>query len=276
MIPISITMAYGEKGPRSDALQVYLMDHPKEYDFCFGDVEVDLVFSRSVKCADEVYRGNATNHFGNPEDLAVKFRAVELKMPQDLVASLQPDPQTGRCHLDDQRRQCPYPLQVAVLGSLGDVLRAIPEVTGKGWRNPRERMQAEGMIRRGIAALKASGVDVSFGHSPRDIGTPGDDQEAMAEWALKQNMAQVVREARAYLESDIRLPRAKCESVQEAMLMTLPGIGPERARAILDSGYKMHIRRTIEPGLYTDDFCLDLDVPGIGKKTAERILESMR
>jgi hypothetical protein len=92
-----------------------------------------------------------------------KDLAVELKMPQDLIGSLQ------NGHLGEQRRNCPYPLRIAVLGSLGDVMRALPTVTGKGWRNPREQLQAEGMILRGIDALQASGVEVDFGMSPLDF-----------------------------------------------------------------------------------------------------------
>ncbi len=166
--------------------------------------EVDLVFSL----------GNRT-------------LGIDLKMPQDLIGSIQ------NGHLGEQRRNCPYPLRIAVLGSLGDVMRALPTVTGKGWRNPREQLQAEGMILRGIDTLQASGVEVDFGFSPYDIGTRKDDLEAMEGWALRHNIAQVMRRAEYILRSKIDLPRARCESAQEAMLRCLPGVGPETARAML-------------------------------------------
>ncbi|MCP1392159.1 MAG: hypothetical protein J5I35_05325, partial [Methanothrix harundinacea] len=35
------------------------------------------------------------------------------------------------------------------------------------------------------------------------------------------------------LRSKIDLPRARCESAQEAMLRCLPGVGPETARAMV-------------------------------------------
>lgn len=273
---ISIIMDSNERGTgRADALQAYLMDHPKEYDFSWGDVEVDLVFSIDGG-SDIVIRRDYPGLPCIAESVIMprKCRAVELKMSADFVASLQPDPQTGRCHLDDQRRQCPYPLQVAVLGSVGDVMRALPEVTGNGWRNPGERAQAEGMIRRGIASLKASGVDVSFGLSTFDFLFGGDPyQGRWAEAALKDNMAQVVREATAYLRGDIHLPRAKCESVKEAMLMTLPGVGPERARAMLDEFIIPCLRYR---GIADLEEKMLTSIPGIGKKTAERILEAIR
>lgn len=264
MNPISIVMAYGEKGPRADALQVYLLDHPKEYDFDFdfGDVEVDLLFALTYRLPE----GGG----------GFKYRAVELKLPKDLVQSLQPDKETGRCHLDDQRRNCPYPLQVAVLGSWGDVLRAIPEAVD--WN------KTEGMIRRGVASLRASGVDVSFGVSPEDFifssGLSASQNIRTREMkALQENMAQVVREARAYLEGDIHLPRAKCESPQMAMLMCLPGVGPERARAILEKGIKPHLYARqagydwIDLGGLEDQL---MGVDGVGKVTAKKIMEAVR
>lgn len=238
---ISIVMAPGERGTdRHLALVEYITDKP-EYDFSFGEVEVDLVFSVEIG-RDTMGR-------------VMKYRAVELKMPPDFVQSLQ------NGHLDAQRRQCPYPLQVAVLGSLGDVLRALPAVTGAGWRNPRERAQAEAMIRRGIAALKASGVDVAFGESPLDM--PPMTLEVPEEWAMRRNMAQVVRESRAYLEGDIHLPPPKAESFQQYCMMGFPGVGAKRADDLIAGGWRLDLIEG-EP------------VRGVGPKTIEKMREAMR
>ncbi len=252
---ISIVMDSNERGTdRADALQAYLMRHPKDFDFAFGDVPVDLVFSLPKPMSP------------HPDEQWAKMRkfwAVELKMPSDFVQSLQ------NGHLGQQRRQCPYPLQVAVLGSFGDVLRALPEVTGNGWRNPSERAQADGMIRRGVAALKASGVDVSFGLGPLDLSysySPSKTEpqywNSIAEDCMRENMAQICREASHYLKGDYHLPTAKCETPLEAMLQCIPGIGKEKSKALIDAGLRL---RKDPP---------DFDVTtinGFGKKAAENI-----
>lgn len=239
---ISIVMAPGERGTdRHLALAEYIADHPGEYDFSFGEVEVDLVFSAYAP----------TRHY----HAEVKSRAVELKMPADFGQSLQ------NGHLSSQRRQCPYPLQVAVLGSLGDVLRALPEVNGLGWRNARERAQAEVMVRRGIAALKASGVDVAFGVSPLDM--PPMTLVVPEEWATRRNMAQVVREARAYLKGDIHLPQPKAESFQQYCLMGFPGIGPKKADDLIAGGWRVDLVEG-EP------------VRGVGPKTVDAMRRSIQ
>jgi hypothetical protein len=261
---ISILMAPGERGTdRHLAIAEYIARHPDEYDFSFGDVEVDLVFS----LVDHSLIVGETEDEYRPWR---KDRAVELKMPADFAGSLQ------NGHLSSQRRQCPYPLQVAVLGSLGDVLRTLPAVTGAGWRNPRERAQAEAMIRRGIAALKASGVDVAFGESPLDM--PPMTLEVPEEWAMRRNISQIVRESRAYLEVDIHLPMPKCESTQEAMLMCLPGVGPTLARNMIDAGIEPALWCEHPPGAVPDEYLMEklLTVPKIGKVKAAKILAAIQ
>ena len=194
---------------------------------------------------------------------------IDLKMPQDLIGSLQ------NGHLAEQRRGCTYPLRIAVMGSLGDVMRALPTVTGKGWRNPRERAQAEGMVHRGIDALQASGVEVDFGMSPLDFAFgerrswgAAAGPNAADEAAMAANVSQVMRRAEYILRSKIDLPRARCESAQEAMLRCLPGVGPETARAMVAAG----IRPKLQGGILLDDL---MKVPGIGKKKAEKILKAL-
>lgn len=215
-----------------------------------------------------------------------KDLAVELKMPQDLIGSLQ------NGHLAEQRRGCTYPLRIAVMGSLGDVMRALPTVTGKGWRNPREQLQAEGMILRGIDALQASGVEVDFGISPQDfafaerrswganVGPDAADEAAMA-----ANVSQVMRRAEYILRSKIDLPRARCESAQEAMLRCLPGVGPETARAMLETGIRPRLGFTarfppgvdiMEVNFEEEELKSLLSVPGIGKKRAAAILNALK
>lgn len=251
---ISIIMAPGERGtPRHLALAEYIADHPGEYDFSFGDVEVDLIFSAEWTSGPDVRR---------MEDAEAryirKYRAVELKMPADFAQSLQ------NGHLSSQRRQCPYPLQVAVLGSPGDVYRAL--------RDPAEA----GMIRRGIAALKASGVDVAFGVSPLDM--PRMTMEVPEEWAMRENISQIVRESRACLEGDIHLPMPKCESTQEAMLMCLPGVGPTLARNMIDAGIEPALWCEHPPGTVPDEYLMEklLAVPKIGKVKAAKILAAIQ
>lgn len=265
---ISIVMAPGERGTdRHLALAEYIADHPGEYDFSFGEVEVDLVFS--VEDMSDVMEIHGKKFHFSPQSPR-KYRAVELKMPADFGQSLQ------NGHLSSQRRQCPYPLQVAVLGSLGDVLRALPEVNGLGWRNARERAQAEAMVRRGIAALKASGVDVAFGVSPLDM--PPMTLVVPEEWAMRRNISQIVRESRAYLEDDIHLPMPKCESTQEAMLMCLPGVGPTLARNMIDAGIEPALWCEHPPGAVPDEYLMEklLTVPKIGKVKAAKILAAIQ
>jgi len=250
---ISIIMAPGERGtPRHLVLAEYIADHPGEYDFSFGEVEVDLLFSADwiggpvVRCMEEAEARYIR-----------KYRAVELKMPADFAQSLR------NGHLNAQRRNCPYPLQVAVLGSLGDVLRALPTVTEKGWRNPDERKRAEGKLRRDIAALKASDVDVMLGISPLDLKTFTHHSENADLEAMTENMAQVVREARAYLESNIYLPLPKAESFQQYCMMGFPGIGPKKADDLIGGGWRLELIEG-EP------------VKGVGAKTIDVMRKSIQ
>lgn len=207
---------------------------------------------------------------------------IDLKMPQDLIGSLQ------NGHLGEQRRGCPYPLRIAVLGSLGDVVRALPTVTGKGWRNPREQAQAEGMALRGIVALQASGVEVDFGFSRKDFGRlilpmPRDGPDPSEAWALQANVSQVMRRAEYILRSKIDLPRARCESTKEAMLRCLPTVGPETARAMLEAGivpklyFPVDVVQMLQDGRTFEEADENIlrSVPGIGKKKADQILKSI-
>jgi hypothetical protein len=192
---------------------------------------------------------------------------IDLKMPQDLIGSLQ------NGHLGEQRRNCPYPLRIAVLGSLGDVMRALPTVTKAGWRNPREQAQAEGMVLRGIVALQASGVEVDFGMSPLEWRAPKGTHEAIA---LSHNIAQTMRRAEYILRSKIYLPRARCESAKEAMLRCLPGVGPETARAMLSRNIVPWVAKTNDRGeMWSVSEGELMELPGIGKKKAEKILKAL-
>ena len=188
---------------------------------------------------------------------------IDLKMPQDLIGSLQ------NGHLAEQRRGCTYPLRIAVMGSLGDVMRALPTVTGKGWRNPRERAQAEGMVHRGIDALQASGVEVDFGMSPLDF-VNFSDENSMAfqhiDDALRANVSQVMRRAEYILRSKIDLPRARCENTLSAMWQCFPGIGAEKAKILISHGVKFEI--------VPREFDIS-SIPGFGKATVEKILKAL-
>lgn len=211
--------------------------------------EVDLVFSFQIG-QDTMGR-------------VMRCLGIDLKMPQDLIGSLQ------NGHLAEQRRGCPYPLRIAVMGSLGDVMRALPTVTEKGWRNPRERAQAEGMVHRGIDALQASGVEVDFGMSPLDF-VNFSDENSMAfqhiDDALRANVSQVMRRAEYILRSKIDLPRARCENTLSAMWQCFPGIGAEKAKILISHGVKFEI--------VPREFDIS-SIPGFGKATVEKILKAL-
>jgi len=236
---------------------------PGRWDYSVdGEAEVDLVFEYEVDHTKQIVG-----------DCPVRRLGVELKTPRDFVGSLQG-------HLSEQRRNSPYPLRIAVLGSLGDVLRALPEVTANGWQNPRERAKAEAQIRRDISSLRASGVEVDFGVSPLDYRAPKGTHEKIA---LDYNIAQVLHDARAILLGDVALRLPKCESVQEAMLRCLPGIGAEKAKAMIDADILPVLEAgVITNGRSTPDDRLEwtyeqlLEVPGIGKKKAAAILNALK
>ena len=118
-------------------------------------------------------------------------------------------------------------------------MRALPTVPEKDWRNPREQAQAEGMVLRGIDSLQASGVEVDFGWSPLDM--PRMRMEVAEEWALQANVTQTMRRAEYVLRSKIDLPRARCESVQEAMFRCLPGVGTKRADDLISGGWRLEL-----------------------------------
>ena len=100
--------------------------------------------------------------------------------------------------------------------------------------------------------------------------------------ALRANVSQVMRRAEYILRSKIDLPRARCESAQEAMLRCLPGVGPETARAMVAAGIRPKlqggIRLSREAEHAGEAFLLDdlMKVPGIGKKKAEKILAAIQ
>ncbi|MDD3983985.1 MAG: helix-hairpin-helix domain-containing protein [Candidatus Omnitrophica bacterium] len=144
------------------------------------------------------------------------------------------------------------------------------------------------MVHRGIDALQASGVEVDFGMSPLDFAFgerrswgAAAGPNAADEAAMAANVSQVMRRAEYILRSKIDLPRARCESAQEAMLRCLPGVGPETARAMVAAGIRPKlqggIRLSREAEHAGEAFLLDdlMKVPGIGKKKAEKILKAL-
>jgi hypothetical protein len=239
---------------------------PGRWDYSVdGEAEVDLVFEYEVDHTKQIVG-----------DCPVRRLGVELKTPRDFVGSLQG-------HLSEQRRNSPYPLRIAVLGSLGDVLRALPEVTANGWQNPRERAKADAQVRQDISSLRASGVEVDFGMSPLDYKTWHHHSEDVERDALAANVSQILHDARAILLGDVALRLPKCESVQEAMLRCLPGIGAEKAKAMIDADILPVLEAgVITNGRSTPDDRLEwtyeqlLEVPGIGKKKAAAILNALK
>lgn len=245
---ITLRISTNEKATAPERFGAIIMEterHPERWDVVAdGEAEVDLVFSLI-----HPYR----------RDLG-----VELKRPRDLIGSLQG-------HLGEQRRNCPYPLRIAVLGSMGDVLRALPEVTTNGWQNPRDRAKAEAQIRRDISSLRASGVEVDFGVSPMDFKTWNHHSDDAERDALAANIFQILHDARATLLGDTALRMPKCESWQEYCLRGLPGVGPGRAQAMIDDGCYLELRHKEWPIETQLKY-----VPGIGPKTAKKIMEAMR
>jgi len=266
--PISLRISANERGTAPERFGAIIMAterHSERWNVTVdGEAEVDLVFS-----------------------LEDRSLGVELKTPQDFVGSLQG-------HLSEQRRNSPYPLRIAVLGSLGDVMRAVPEVTVNGWQNPRERAKSEAQIRRDISSLKASGVEVDFGVSYIDFlwnydrGFKAATVEDAKEFALVENVSQILHDARAILLGDVALRMPKCESWQEYCLRGLPGVGPDRARAILAKGmFPRIVQYAPDPGRSPAPFYGVTEaelrtVDGVGPKvaakikTAEQIMAAMR
>lgn len=259
---ISLRISANEKGTAPERFGVIILEtqrHPERWVVSVdGEAEVDLVFS--VEVVD-----TPTGGYGDLMQSTTRYLGVELKTPQDFVGSLQG-------HLSEQRRNSPYPLRIAVLGSLGDVLRALPEVTSNGWQNPRERAKAEAQIRRDISSLRASGVEVDFGISTKDYpGYQTEDIGKAFDFALAANVSQILHDARAILLEDTALRMSKCESWQEYCLRGLPGVGPTRAQAMIDDGCYLELRHRKWPIETQLKY-----VPGIGKKTAAKILEVMK
>jgi len=247
-----VTIDYNEMGAdRARVLESYC--EKKGYEFLVGNIDVDIQFRLSEKAI-----------------------GVEMKEVPDFVRSLQ------NGHLASQRRGCTLPLRVAVLGSPGDLLRALPDLADPSKQTTPETLVADYYaVLRGIGRLRASGVGVSFGLSPTDVEGTADmfwgwlgDGDA-DEIARQYNVEQIVREAYLELTGAIHLPMHKAESVTMAMLMCLPSVGPERAKRMIDAG--------IVPRLCTKSYLsgraaevteghLVTLVDGVGKKTAAKIL----
>jgi hypothetical protein len=280
---VSLRISANERGTAPERFAAIILEtqrHPERWDVTVdGEAEVDLVFS--VAKSEIHIRADVPGMPAHAQTaiLPDKVLGVELKTPADFVGSLQG-------HLSEQRRNSPYPLRIAVLGSMGDVLRALPEVKANGWQNPHERAQAEAQIRRDISSLRASGVEVDFGMSYHDYlhVRYGDwTREKITSEVLAANVSQILHDARAILLSDTSLRMPKCESWQEYCLRGLPGIGPEKAKALIDAD----ILPVLEAGVITNGRATPddrlkwtyeqlLDVPGIGKKTAAKIMEAMK
>ena len=178
--------------------------------------------------------------------------AWELKEPSDFVSSLM----SG--HLACQRMQARdmcCPASVGVLGTFEDVLESVSEITKSGWKNPREMAQAEAAIERSEASLWASGFRVDY---------LGMDHE--------RAMRMITRRSYAALHNECKLPLPKAEDWQTYALCGLPGIGGQRAQAMQDAGCKLYL-------FYGANVAIPAElesIPGIGKKTAEKILGAMR
>lgn len=266
---------------RIAAMQPYLLRHVKEFEV-HTDLEMgsDLVFVKTI--CHEV----SDTH----QEMTFKRLAVELKRPLDYAESCR------NGHMATQRRDCQYPLVVWVLGSMGDVMRELPMISREGWQSHTTKEKYESMVLRSTASLRASGVEVRFGSSWMDFMIQKDWQyrpqcelvmavKKAETDALEANMTQVLREAKAYLESDYHLPMPTCEDVKSAMLQCLRGVGPKIAEQILNAG----IRPLLMPpggrlpiGVVTCDDVNDtlleslMSIDGIGKVTAQKILEAMR
>lgn len=183
----------------------------------------------------------------------------ELKMPADLLQSWQ----SG--HLAAQRMQAAsydHPAMIGVLGGSMDVLEHIPKVTKQsGYLNPRERAGFEGSIERWEAACFASGFPVHYFSG-----------------GLDNNMRRICRWSKNYLLGEIKLPRPKAESVKEAMLMCLPGVGDTLAHNMLEGGIEPALWCEHPPNTPPDEYLFEklITIPKIGKGKATKIMAEMR
>jgi len=239
-IPVTIHMDPNEmNSDRAVAIQRVIIRHPERWMFDFVKTDLDLEFS-----------------------IGDRKLWWEIKTAKDLARSLV----TG--HLMTQRMFAPGSAQIIVLGTYGDVLRASPEIMETNHPTDAELATAETSLTRWISNLFASGMTVHFGFNANDFPHLNKKEAELA--AQDKTLAHVCRCSRAYLLQDWSIPKPKAESWPLWCLIGLKGVGPGRAKSLIDLG--------ISPSLTRFDGnpvqCIeDLLCPGVGKGTAASILK---
>jgi hypothetical protein len=181
----------------------------------------------------------------------------ELKMPPDLFQSWQ----SG--HLASQLTQAAsydHPAMIAVLGANMDVLEAIPKITKQsGLLTSETREGFEAAIERWEAACFAAGFPVHYFHG-----------------GLDNSMRRICRWSRGYLLGEVELPRPKAESWLEYALCGLPGVGPVTAKTMIENKIVPWVARDRDGEMWSVSIDELMELPGIGKKTATKIMEAIR
>jgi len=237
---VIVRVSPNEQGsPRWKALNRVLSRHPDRYEVTWTEPGIDVLF----------------------EDIA----GFEWKEPADLVSSM------FNGHMASQRRQAKklgVPCYVLVMGSLADVINAIPRTGANGARPAEEISRDANRIIKGAAKLAASNFPVL---------TPGPHGVAME---------LMVSIANALEANDIALPGVKAESTQEAMMRCLPRVGPTLSGEMVKAGIRVKLVANLtkkgKDGKITrsdDHIIRDTGVlrmvPGMGPVTAKDVIKEL-
>lgn len=244
---ISVWMDTNEKGSdRAKAMETTVAGDDRFSWQGFADLPVDLTFEGLVPARD----GDGQAH---------RLVYTELKEPQDYLQSVL----SG--HLYSQiltLQELGLPAFVAVLGGVDDINKAVTESALKR-RTAGSKQETVastiGRLRDFRANAYALGVPVLYDMTPGDI----------------------LSHATKILEGgDLMAHRprpANGERQVAALCMLVPGVGPKKARALLDHfGSLRGIYERVSSAEIIDSVSCLQEVDGIGKVRAKSIVEALR